>query len=437
MADVKLRNPRWLTLKVLMSVLNQGHALDRALQAACPVSMDARDQSFCRALAYGVCRWYFALRPIVAAYLKKPLKPKDRDIGIILLIGLYQITIMKTNHHAAVNETVKLTGWQDKDWARGLVNAVLRNSIRDGIARDDEFDEKSYPAWMCTRLVKDWPQQWHSILKAGNQPAPMSLRVDTRQLSRAACQRSLAQESIAVSICDVVDTALLLEKPCRVDSLPGFSEGLLSVQDGAAQLAVPLLGCRAGMRVLDACAAPGGKTIQILQSTGALQLIALERDPARLHLIAENLARTGLSAQLICGDAANPSPWFDGQLFDRILADVPCSASGVMRRHPDIKLLRRADDITVLVKQQRRILSALWGLLKPGGVLVYSTCSVFKDENEHQIDWFAQKYDNGKVFWPNAVQWGEQRLWGRQILPGSHHMDGFYYACLKKVAMTG
>ena len=399
--------------------------------------MDERDKSLSRALAYGVCRWYFALQVIVAGYLKKPFKQKDMDIEIILLIGLYQIAVMKVDHHAAVNETVKLTQWQNKGWAKGLVNAVLRAVIRDGVSMATGYDERSYPQWLRDKLAQDWPQQLDSLLIAGNQRAPMSLRLDTRQQSMDSCLSKLQQCSIAASAHEVVDTAVMLDKPCNVESVPGFSDGILSVQDPATQLAAVLLECQPGMRVLDACAAPGGKTVHLLQSTDDLQLIALDQDSARLELIDQNLQRTGQSAKLVCGDAASSTEWFEGELFDRILADVPCSATGVIRRHPDIKLLRRASDIRALVASQRRILDSLWPLLKPGGLLVYSTCSILKDENERQIDWFVQKYDNGTVSGPNSVQWGEQQLWGRQILPGSHNMDGFYYACLRKTAADG
>ncbi len=422
-----------------MSVVNQGCSLDDALQTVLikPDGLDERDKSLCRALAYGVCRWYLALQAVITGYLKKPFKQKDSDLEIILLLGLYQIVMMRIDHHAAVNETVKLTQCQHKGWAKGLVNAVLRSIIRDGISMDSGFDEKSYPKWMRDRLALDWPLQLDSILAAGNQRAPMSLRLDTRQMSMDSCISSLQHQSIAASGHDLVKTALLLDKPRDVEDIPGFSTGILSVQDPATQLAAVLLDCKPGMRVLDACAAPGGKTAHILQSTDNLRLTALDRDRSRLKLIVENLERTGQSAKLICGDASNSSEWFEGELFDRILADVPCSASGVIRRHPDIKLLRRARDIDALVSNQRHILAVLWELLKPGGLLVYSTCSIFKDENERQIDWFVQKYDNGSVSEPNSVQWGEQRPWGRQILPGSHNMDGFYYACLRKAAVTG
>lgn len=414
----------------MLSILSQGRVLNDALKVL--ATMDDRDQAFSRVLVYGACRWYFSLQGMMTSYLKKPFKQKDKDLEVILVLGLYQLLILKTDHHAAVHETVKLARWCNKDWAAGLVNAILRQVIKDRISMDDRADANAYPKWMYDRFMQDWPQALHSLLKAGNEQAPMSLRLDIRQLSMRACLQRLAQQSIPASPHDCVDTALLLETPCCVEALPGFAEGILSVQDSAAQLAVPLLACQPGMRVLDACAAPGGKTLQILQSTDALQLTALDLYSSRLNLIAENLERAGQSAQLICGDAARPAEWFDGQLFDRILADVPCSASGVIRRHPDIKLLRHDDDVVTLVKQQKRILSALWTLLKPGGLLVYSTCSIFKAENEYQIDWFMQKYTHSVVSEPISATWGEQRPWGRQILPGSQQMDGFYYVSLQK-----
>ncbi len=434
MANPRLTNPRWLALKAVMMVIGPGRSLDDALRVVLDKSedMDGRDKALCRALAYGVCRWYFALQLVIAEYLKKPFKQKDKDLEAILLMGLFQITIMKIDHHAAVNETVKLTQQQNKAWAKGLVNAVLRGVIRDNVSITEAYLEKSYPPWLVDRLVEDWPDQYKSILVAGNQRAPMSLRFDTKQMSVDDYLQDLRDRSIVAAAHELIESAIILDKPCEVDLLPGFSTGVVSVQDPAAQIAAKLLDCKAGMRVLDACAAPGGKTVHLLQSTDNLHLVALDQDQSRLDLIVQNLKRTGLSAQLVCGDAGSPEDWFDGQLFDRILADVPCSASGVIRRHPDIKILRRRSDIDKLVDLQRKILTALWSLLKPEGVLVYSTCSIFKDENERQIDWFVQNHENAKVIGPKSVQWGDQRPGGLQLLPGSHNMDGFFYACLRK-----
>ena len=435
MAD-KSTNPRWLALKSIMLVVQRGRSLDDALQMVLgdTAKIDERDISLCRALTYGICRWYFSLQVINGGYLRKPFKKKDKDIEIILLLGIYQIAMMKVDHHAAVNETVKLTQWQNKGWAKGLVNAVLRGLIRDETTLDTLSAEVSYPEWIQQKIGQDWPEQASEILEAGNQRAPMTLRLAPAKESMLQTIENLNESGISAKPHDLVESALVLDKPCDVKALPGFLQGEVSVQDAATQLAANLLECRAGMHVLDACAAPGGKSAHILQATPDITLVALDQDQTRLALVEDNLKRIGQSAQLVCGDAASPIDWHDGQPFDRILADVPCSASGVIRRHPDIKLLRRASDIKGLVEQQRQILSALWGLLKPGGLLLYSTCSIFKDENERQIDWFVQANDNCTVIGPNSVQWGEQRPWGRQILPGSQNMDGFYYACLQKVA---
>ena len=434
LANSRMTNPRWLALKSMMMVIGPGRSLDDALQAVFETAekMEERDRALCRALVYGVCRWYFALRPVIAGYLKKPFKQKDKDLELILLIGLYQIVIMKVDHHAAVNETVKLTRQQNKAWAKGLVNAVLRGVIRDDVSINEADQQNSYPKWLYQRLAKDWPGQIKSIVVAGNQRAPMSLRLDTKQILTSDYLQSLRDRSIEAHAHELIESAVVLNKPCEVDALPGFSSGVVSVQDPAAQLAAILLDCKPGMRVLDACAAPGGKSLHLLQSTENLQLLALDQDQSRLDLIDQNLKRARKTAELVHGDASSPDDWFDGQLFDRVLADVPCSASGVIRRHPDIKLLRRESDIDKLVALQVKILNALWLLLKPGGVLLYSTCSVFKDENERQIERFVQNHENAKVIGPKSVQWGDQRPWGRQILPGSCNMDGFYYACLRK-----
>ena len=433
---VKSSNPRWLALQALLLVLRKGRALDEALSATLisHAPFDARDLALCRELANGVCRWYFSLTAVLSPCLRKPFKPKDQDLEIILLIGLYQILLMRVDDHAAVNETVRLAQSQNKPWARGLINAVLRQSIRDQTRLDALPVTASYPAWMQALIEGDWGQQSAAILDSGNQRAPMTLRLDLAQQSIASYQQILQQQGINATDHEWVESAIVLDKPCPVTELPGFDTGLVSVQDAATQLAAGLLDTKPGMRVLDACAAPGGKTLQLLQTTAPLTLIAVDQDKARLELIRENLNRIRREAQLICGDAASPADWHDGILFDRILADVPCSASGVIRRHPDIKVLRRASDIAPLVTLQKKIVTALWPLLKPGGLMLYSTCSIFKDENERQVAWFVEKLFNCEAMPLNSVQWGEERPFGRQILPGQSNMDGFYYCILRKIA---
>ena len=432
-------SPRWLALQALLLVIREGRSLDDAFASALAnkTHYDTRDLSLCQELANGVCRWYFVLLALLKPYLKKSLKAKDIDLKIILLIGLYQITMMRIEDHAAVNETVKLVLSRNKPWAKGLVNGVLRQFIRDGVDLKPEHHEGSYPQWMRDTIIADWPQDHQDIFRAGNSRAPMTLRVDLRQRSVNEQVKSLLRQGIGASGHALIDTAIELDKPCPVSSIEGFDAGQLSVQDAAAQIAAGLLDCQPGMRVLDACAAPGGKTAHLLQANDNLDLTAIDLSQSRLKMVEQNLVRVKREAKLVCGDATDPQAWHEGALFDRILADVPCSASGVIRRHPDIKLLRRAGDILQLVKQQRKILDGLWSMLKPGGLMLYSTCSVFKDENERQIKWFVEKYDNCTVYSLNSVQWGERRPFGRQILPGQHNMDGFYYACLQKSETSG
>ncbi|MEE8365533.1 MAG: 16S rRNA (cytosine(967)-C(5))-methyltransferase RsmB [Gammaproteobacteria bacterium] len=425
-------NPRWLALQALLLVIREGRSLDDALAQPDKTLFDARDLSLCGELANGVCRWYFALLAQLKPYLRKPLKAKDIDLKIILLIGLYQLTKMRIEDHAAVNETVKLVLSSNKPWAKGLVNGVLRQVIRDRVEIEPEHYEASYPQWMRDTIVTDWPQDHQDIFRAGNSRAPMTLRVDLRQRSQSEQIKILLKDGIGASGHALIDSAIELDKPCLVSRIEGFDAGLLSVQDAAAQIAAGLLDCQPGMRVLDACAAPGGKTAHLLQANDDLDLTAIDLSQSRLKMVEQNLVRVKRKAKLVCGDAADPQAWHKGALFDRILADVPCSASGVIRRHPDIKLLRRAGDIPQLVKQQRKLLDGLWSVLKPGGLMLYSTCSIFKQENERQIEWFVENTDKCTVYSLNSVQWGERRPFGRQILPGQHNMDGFYYACLQK-----
>ncbi|MFT5657944.1 MAG: 16S rRNA (cytosine967-C5)-methyltransferase [Gammaproteobacteria bacterium] len=437
--DIKTANPRQLALQSLLLVIGKGRSLDDALSSVLePLpGLDARDIGLSRELASGVCRWYYSLQFLLKPRLRKAFKSKDLDLHIILLIGMYQIMMMRVDDHAAVNETVKLAQLQNKGWARGLVNGVLRQLIRDEAQIESIPVEESYPQWMQNSFAADWPEQCVEILHAGNQRAPMTLRVDLNQRARDEQIELMREQSIEASAHPVVESAVVLDKPCPVAQIDGFEAGMVSVQDAATQLAAQLLDCRPGMRVLDACAAPGGKSAHILQACDELTLLAVDKDESRLALIEQNLGRIGRQAQLLCGDAAQPADWHDGEQFDRILADVPCTASGVIRRHPDIKLLRRDDDISKLVLQQQAILRALWPLLKPGGVMVYSTCSIFKDENEHQIASFVSDNKNCTVNRLNSVQWGEKRPYGRQILPGQQDMDGFYYAKLHKTLTMG
>jgi 16S rRNA (cytosine967-C5)-methyltransferase len=438
----RTHNPRQLALQSLLLVIGKGRSLDDALANIIAKSpdLDARDVALCRELASGVCRYYYILKYLLKPRLRKAFKAKDLDLEIILLIGMYQLLMMRVDDHAAVNESVKLTLHQKKSWAKGLVNGLLRQLIRDEVTIESLSADISYPEWINHKIVADWPEHSAEILQAGNQRAPMALRVDLSQRTREQQIEIMREQGVAADVHPLVGSAIVLDKPCSVSKIDGFESGVVSVQDAAAQLAAELLDCKPGMKVLDACAAPGGKSAHILQACEDVTLVAIDKDESRLALIDQNLQRIGSQGnfrqvQLKCGNATQPSDWHDGALFDRILADVPCSASGVIRRHPDIKLLRRDDDIPNLVLQQQAILSALWPLLKPGGVMIYSTCSIFKDENEAQIAWFIGNHENCTVNRLNSVQWGHNRPYGRQILPGQQGMDGFYYAKIHKTMM--
>jgi 16S rRNA (cytosine967-C5)-methyltransferase len=413
-------NPRWIALQVMLRVLDGGRSLDDVFNSSWFQSLTAegRDLALSRELAYGLCRWYFVLTPLLASRLQKPLRARDQDIEIILLLGLYQLLVLKTGAHAAVNETVNLAQVQQKPWARGLINAVLRTVIRENVELEAEARAQAYPDWILGRISRDWRERADQLLMHG------------KVIAR------LAAEGVEAVRHDIVESAIELPVPCEVGRLPGFAEGMLSVQDAAAQIAAGLLACKPTARVLDACAAPGGKAMHLLQQYDGIELDLLDASEARLERVRQNLARIDKMANIVVGDAGKPEDWFSGGRYDAILADVPCSASGVMRRHPDIKLLRRESDIMPLLALQRKILDALWRLLKPGGEMLYCTCSIFKQENEVQIAKFLQRHPDCVEVKISDVAWGEARPQGRQILTGSHNMDGFYYALLSKSGVS-
>jgi 16S rRNA (cytosine967-C5)-methyltransferase len=434
MSKVPNSNPRWVALQVILSLVDRGRSLDDifASEWFLNLPMSARDQAMSRELSLGLCRWYFILQPLLNQRLQKPLRARDQDVEIVLLLGLYQLLVMETGSHAAVNETVKLTKLLKKNWASGLTNAVLRRVVRDDLKWQDIDQVGSYPEWMQQLIRDDWGDRAQQIMVGGNQRPPMTLRIDTRQQSRNEYLSELESKQIEASGHKLVGTAIQLTVPLDVTALPGFDRGLVSVQDAATQIAAGLLKCEPGNRVLDACAAPGGKTSQLLQQYDDIHLDALDISETRLDRVRENLQRIGLKASLLVGDAALTDSWFDGEKYDRVLIDTPCTASGVMRRHPDIKLLRRESDIMSLVSQQRKILDAIWPLLKPGGMMLYSTCSIFKDENEKQITGFLQSNVDAEEIDLSVANWGSACAHGRQILPGESDMDGFYYALLRK-----
>ncbi|MFI3184799.1 MAG: 16S rRNA (cytosine(967)-C(5))-methyltransferase RsmB [Methylococcaceae bacterium] len=433
-------NTRLVAARVLSRVLQDGQSLTAALDHLLLSVESAKDRAFIQALCYGVCRQYHRLDFILSQLLDKPLK--DADVKALALVGLYQLNFMRVKPHAAVSETVLAT--RKKPWAKSLINAVLRTYLREqeGLeAKADLFKVAalSHPDWLIKQIERDWPEQASKILLENNQQPPLVLRVNLAKTTREHYLDLLIEQGIAAEGVSFCPSAIRLEKPVPVDLLPGFADGLASVQDAAAQLAVGLLGLQPGQRVLDVCAAPGGKTAHILESQTQLkELVAVDIDESRMQRVSENLQRLGLQARLVVGDAANPGQWWDGKLFDRILLDAPCSALGVIRRHPDIKLLRRAEDVEPLQALQKAILHAVWPLLAPGGIMVYATCSILKQENEQQVYAFLAEHKDA-IELPStssglgAAAWGIAGVCGRQILTGESAMDGFYYACISKV----
>ena len=428
-------NTRLVAARVVTRVLQDGQSLTAALDHAFVNIESVKDRAFIQALCYGVCRQYHRLDFILTQLLEKPLK--DAEVKALALVGLYQLNFMRVKAHAAVSETVLATG--KKPWAKSLINAVLRTYLREQEGLERKADKTqvaalSHPDWLIKQLEQDWPEQALNILLENNQQPPMVLRVNLAKTSREHYLQLLLDQGIAAETVSFCPSALRLDKPVPVELLPGFVEGLASVQDTAAQLAADLLDVQPGQRVLDVCAAPGGKTAHILESQPQLkELVAVDIDGARMLRVSENLQRLGLQATLVVGDAAKPADWWDGRLFDRILLDAPCSALGVIRRHPDIKLLRRAEDIAQLQTLQKTILTAVWPLLAPGGVLVYATCSILKQENEQQVHAFLIEHPDAVELSLEWAGWGVVGLCGRQILTGESAMDGFYYARITKV----
>ncbi|MBT8140478.1 MAG: 16S rRNA (cytosine(967)-C(5))-methyltransferase RsmB [Gammaproteobacteria bacterium] len=405
--------------------------------------LNPRDLALFRELCYGSLRRYALLEVMLGSRLKKPLGKRDADIHALLLIGLYQLVFLRTPDHAALSATVNACIALQKTWAKGLVNAVLRNCLRDleqgdrkQIPRPAQASEAalaSHPQWLYQRLKADWPQHWQQIIEYNNSPPHMALRVDIARQPRADYQHTLQAAGLASQTSEVCDSALLLEHACDPTTLPGFDEGLCSVQDSGAQLAAALLHAGEGASVLDACAAPGGKTLHILQHCQPKSLCALDLDAGRLARVHENLKRCSRSgvAKLEVADASDTGSWWRGQPFDRILLDAPCSGSGVIARHPDIKLLRREADIAKLAGAQLNLLTALWITLADDGELLYCSCSVLREENERVIATFLDN-EAGASALPIDAQWGIACGAGRQLLPKKASNDGFFYARLRK-----
>ncbi len=430
-----MQRARPAAARALARLLRDGASLDTALPEALATVAHA-DRPLVSELCYGTLRWHLRLEAIASRLLHRPLRPRDRDVHALLLIGLYQLQRMRIPDHAAVTETVAGVDALGKHWARGLLNAALRRYLREREALEREADREpaaayAHPDWLLDRLRDAWPHAWPEVVAANNTRAPMALRVNLARGNRQTYLERLAAAGLQATTIPHTEAGVQLAEPCDVTRLPGFVDGDVSVQDGAAQLAAALLAPATGARVLDACAAPGGKSAALLERRPApATLVAVDRSAARLQRLHETLARTGGRATVLEADAGTPDDWWDGTPFDAVLLDAPCSGSGVIRRHPDIKLLRRADDLPRLAAEQARLLAALWPLVAPGGCLLYATCSVLPDENDKQISNFLAAHPDAEERQIDA-DWGRPCRHGRQILPGENGMDGFFYAHLR------
>ncbi|MDO8926911.1 MAG: 16S rRNA (cytosine(967)-C(5))-methyltransferase RsmB [Sideroxyarcus sp.] len=413
--------------KVVSKVVRGGRNLNEVLNESLrkQANLTAQERGALQDLCYGTLRYYGRLVFMMDNLLERPVQ--ESPLRCLLLVALYQLQYTKASQHAIVDQAVRATK-SINGAASGLVNAVLRNFLRKQQALQEAADHSdesryAYPQWWVAALKAQYGEQAAAILEAGNLHPPMTLRVNTRLTTVTEYLARLAEQDIPAL--PVEPGALKLERPVAVERLPGFAEGLVSVQDAGAQYAAQFLDVQDGMRVLDACAAPGGKTAHLLESAD-IELVSLDKDEQRLQRVRENMQRLRLDAQVVCGDAATPQDWWDGKTFQRILADVPCSASGVVRRHPDIKWLRRPEDIESFARQQLQILNALWPLLARDGKLLYATCSIFARENNSVLEEFLGQH-------ADAVRIGLSApgMTDGQLLPNDEH-DGFFYALLHK-----
>lgn len=432
---------RSLAAHAVARILREGVTLDAALKDALAAA-DPKLAPSVRSLSYGAVRGYYRHEAILGRLLSQPVRSLDFLVRALLSVALYELEDQRTPEYAVVDAAVQTAKATDAVRAAGLINAVLRRYLRErktldaDIARNPATRHAS-PAWLADRLRADWPVRWTQLLAAGDAQAPMWLRVNSQRATADEYLGQLRESGLGARTEARVPQALLLDAPCDVQDLPGFAQGLVSVQDLGAQCVGFALGLAAGQRVLDACAAPGGKTALIAEREPNLaKLVAVDIDPKRLARVRENLQRGDLHADVLCGDAAEPAAWWDGIPFDRILLDAPCSSLGVIRRHPDIRLRKSPSDIDKLPAVQLRLLRATWRLLSAGGRLVYATCTVTRSENRDVVGEFMRSAPDAKIVpveawegWPNL---GEADEFGRQILPGEAGADGFYYAALTK-----
>lgn len=429
----KKQNARAVAAHIILQVLDQGKSLATLIPEA-QSQVESKDLPLVQEIAFGVCRVLPRLENIIKQLVEKPLKGKTRLVHCLLLVGLYQLLYMRVPAHAAVDEVVNATKSLKLDSFRALTNGVLRRFLREQetiLAKVDKHWQTLHPEWLVNKLKKAYPN-WREIVEANNQKPPMWIRVNTQHTNRAdyvGLLGDLAKNTENATAC-LPDCAIALEKAVSVNQLPHFEQGWATVQDAHAQWSAELLDAQNGELILDACAAPGGKTTHILEKAPQAKVIALDIEEARLARVKENLTRLNQQATVICGDASQPEQWLDnGVMFDRILLDAPCSATGVIRRHPDIKWLRKEEDIAELATLQSKILNALWARLKPNGILLYATCSVLPEENSQQIQQFIANTPNAKLL---EMDFHGEKVLEKQFFPQNNGGDGFFYAKLMK-----
>lgn len=429
-------NTRIAVAEVLAQVL-RGKSLS-ALLPEYATKVAGKDIGLFKELCFGTLRWYPAIELLLRELMQKPLREKEFEIQGLLACGLYQLIHTRIADHAAINETVAAVAKLNRPWAKGLVNAVLRNFLRQREELDKKLSKnpiytRAHPQWLLDLLFNSWGSKTAlQIIDANNQRAPMVLRVNQQQISRDDYLEQLKTADIQAEATEHSDQGVLLGAPMDVVALPDFNRGFASVQDEAAQLAASLLELQKDQSVLDACCAPGGKTCHILEAQPDLaKVVAVELESRRIQRVEENLTRLGLQAELKVADASQLDSWWDNQTFDRVLLDAPCSATGVIRRHPDIKLLRKPTDIVKLAELQLQLLCSLWQTLSDGGILLYATCSVLPDENDQVIEKFLAETPEAAVYKIDG-SWGIETDYGRQLFPAINGNDGFYYSRLGK-----
>ncbi len=422
---------RMLAARVLAAVVRQGRSLKAELGAALPKLADSRDRALLEAICFAALRRRVAYEAALQQWLQKPLGRGDDDLRGLLMAGFAQLDVLQLPAHASVSATVEAARALGRERQAGMVNALMRRAQREGLPVMPAA--KAWPSWLRDRVRHDWPDHAEAIFEASLQPAPLWLRVNRSQHSRHDYLQRLHEAGIAAEASPLAADSIRLPVAVAVNALPGFADGAVSVQDLSAQQVADALAPDPGARVLDACAAPGGKSAHLLERDPQLRLLALDVDARRLQRIRDTFARTGVGtqAEVRAMDAADVDSWWDGQPFDAVLLDAPCSATGVVRRQPDVLLHRRPEDIDALVALQARLLDAAWRVLRPGGVLVYATCSLLRRENHHQVQAFLARTPDASLE-PLSAAFGHDQGGARQRLPGEQGGDGFFYARLVK-----